>query len=294
MKTHRVLIIGASGLVGSNCLSFLRKQEGFEVEGTYFSFQLEGLHYFDTLNPENHENFDIKRYRPTHILHAGALTHVDYCESHEEESYLKTVQSTKNILKLAEKLASKVIYISTDYVFDGVAGPYDEEAQVNPLSIYAKHKLEAEILVRNQSPQNLILRVTNVYGDEVRNKNFVARLWEMGTNNEAATLNLPVDQYATPVNAADVAKALFLLIKDTKSGIYNIASTDFINRVQLAQKVMTHFQDAQVNIIAKHTSELDQPALRPLQGGLKSSKFLTEYPYFYFYSVDEYLVSKLL
>lgn len=293
MKPHRVLIIGASGLVGSNCLKYLRNQDDFEVKGTYFSFKIEGLHFFDTLNPDNSKNFDIESFKPTHILHAGALTHVDYCESHQEESYLKTVQSTKNILILAERLQSKVIYISTDYVFDGLSGPYDENAEVNPLSIYAKHKLEAEMLVRNQSPQNLILRVTNVYGDEARNKNFVARLFEMGTNNEEATLNLPVDQYATPVNALDVAKAFFLLLKDNKSGIYNIASTDYLNRVQLAQKVMSHFPNSQVSIIAKYTSDLNQPALRPLQGGLKSSKLLSEYPYFYFSGVDEYLFSKM-
>ena len=293
MKNYRILIIGASGLVGSNCLKYLRDQEEFEVEGTYFSFQLEGLHFFDTLNLDAADNFDIESFKPTHILHAGALTHVDYCESHEEESYLKTVQSTKNILQLAEKYASSVIYISTDYVFDGLAGPYDEEAKVNPLSVYAKHKLEAERLVRNQSSQNLILRVTNVYGDEARNKNFVARLLEMGMNKEGAILNLPVDQYATPVNAFDVAKVLYLLISDFKSGIYNIASTDYLNRVQLAQKVMIHFLGNHVSIIAKLTSELNQAALRPLHGGLKSAKFLSEYPHFYFTSVDEYLYSKI-
>jgi len=293
LKTYRVLIVGASGLVGSNCLDYLRKQKDFEVEGTFFSYQIEGLHFFDTLNLDKAENFRIEEFKPTYILHAGALTHVDYCESHQEESYLKTVQSTRNILSLAEKLDSRVIYISTDYVFDGLAGPYNEEAKVNPLSIYAKHKLEAEMLVRNQSPQNLIIRVTNVYGDEARNKNFVARLLEMGTNREEATLNLPVDQYATPVNALDVARALYLLIRDSKSGVYNIASTDYLNRVQLAQKVMRHFSDNQVSIISKFTSDLNQPALRPLQGGLKSAKFLTEYPYFYFSSVDEYLNSKI-
>lgn len=292
MKTHKILIIGASGLVGSNCLKYLQEQEAIEVEGTYFSFAIKGLHFFDTLNPDTAENFDIHSFKPTHILHAGALTHVDYCETHQEESYLKTVQATKNILELAKKYGSRVIYISTDYVFDGRDGPYNENAPVNPISVYASHKLEAEMLVRSQSVHNLIIRVTNVYGDEVRNKNFVARLLEMGMKNETATLNLPIDQYATPVNALDVAKALCLLIRDNKSGIYNIASTDYLNRVQLAEKVMNHFSGNQVSIIAKLTSELNQPAARPLQGGLKPAKFLSEYPYFYFSSIDEYLISK--
>lgn len=292
MKKYRILIIGASGLVGGNCLSYLSLQEDFEVAGTYFSFAANGLSFYDTLNPDNPENFDVESFKPTHILHAGALTHVDYCETHPDESELKTVQSTRNILRLAEKHKARIIYISTDYVFDGKAGPYDEEAEINPISVYARHKLEAEMLVRNQSPENLILRVTNVYGDEIRNKNFVARLFEMGQNHEKVTLNLPVDQYATPVNALDIAKALHLLIKDNKSGVYNIASTDFLNRVQLAQKIMNHFPVNEVSIIAKKTTGLNQAAPRPLMGGLKSEKFLSEYPYFYFSSVDEYLASK--
>jgi len=271
----------------------LGKQEDFEVVGTYFSFVTEGLHFYDTLNPENPANFDIEAFNPTHILHAGALTHVDYCEQHPDESYTKTVLSTKNIVTLADKFGASIIYISTDYVFDGKSGPYDESAPVNPISTYARHKLEAEEIVNKHSEENIILRVTNVYGDENRNKNFIARLLEMGLNKETAVLNLPVDQYATPVNALDIAKALYLLIKDIKRGIYNIASTDYLNRVQLAQKVLGHFPGNQVEIVAKLTRDLNQPAARPLQGGLKTSKFLSEYPYFYFSGVDEYLAEKL-
>lgn len=156
MKKYRVLIIGASGLVGGNCFKYLGQQEEFEVKGTYFSFVTEGLHFYDTLNSENPENFDIDSFNPTHILHAGALTHVDYCEQHPEESYTKTVLSTKNIIKIAESLKASIIYISTDYVFDGKSGPYDEKAEVNPISTYARHKLEADELVRKQSDKNLI------------------------------------------------------------------------------------------------------------------------------------------
>jgi dTDP-4-dehydrorhamnose reductase len=289
MKNLRTLIIGASGLVGGNCFKYLTEQKDIDVVGTYFSFPAPGLHYYDTLNPDNPSNFDIEEFKPTHILHAGALTHVDYCEQHPEESYTKTVTSTQNIIKIANRFDASIIYISTDYVFDGKSGPYDEQATVNPISTYARHKLEAEELVLSHSNKNLALRVTNVYGDEIRNKNFVARLWEIGSNREETTLNLPVDQYATPVNALDIAMALYLLIKDGKTGIYNIASTDYLNRVQLAQKVLNHFPNHKAGIIAKLTSELGQPAPRPLQGGLKAAKFISEYPLFYFASVDEYL-----
>jgi dTDP-4-dehydrorhamnose reductase len=294
LKNYRILIVGASGLVGSNCFKCLNQQEHFTIEGTYFKFSRPELHYYDTLNPGNPGNFDIKHFQPTHILHAGALTHVDFCEQNPAESYEQTVTSTRNILEIASETGAIVIYISTDYLFDGHSGPYDEKAVANPISVYGKHKLEAEQLVLSQSADNLVLRVTNVYGNEVRNKNFISRLLDLGIAQRESELNLPSDQYATPVNAWDIARALCLLIKDRKNGIYNIASTDYLNRVQLAEKILSKFPGHKVKINALQTELLKQHAARPLQGGLKSLKFLAEYPYFEFSSVDEYLNSKVL
>ncbi|MGZ5244653.1 MAG: sugar nucleotide-binding protein, partial [Bacteroidia bacterium] len=149
----RFLIIGASGLVGGNALRFLKEQHDVEVLGTHFSFATPETHFFDTLNLDNPENYPIANFKPTHILHAGALTHVDYCEEHPEESYMQTVQSTINVLQLAKAFSAKLIYVSTDYVFDGKAGPYDEEAIPNPINVYGKHKLEAEQLIQKDSPE---------------------------------------------------------------------------------------------------------------------------------------------
>ena len=290
----RILILGASGLVGGNCLSYFNECKGTKAAGTYFSFPAPGTHYYDTLNPDKPENFDVAGFKPTHILHAGALTHVDYCEQNPEESYLKTVESTKNAVKLANHFGAEIIYISTDYVFDGNDGPYDEHGKINPLSVYAKHKWEAEEYIRNHTQSSLILRITNVYGDEIRNKNFVSRLMKAAENKEDFTLKLPVDQYATPINGLDVAKAVYLLLKDNKKGVYHLASTDYVNRVQLAQKVLSYYPGHSVKIEAVFTRDLNQPAPRPLQGGLKAQKFLAEYPFFSFGSVDGYVSSRKL
>ncbi len=288
----RFLIIGASGLVGGNALRYLKQQENVEVLGTHFSFATPETHFFDTLNLDNPNNYPISDFKPTHILHAGALTHVDYCEEHPEESYRQTVQSTINVLQLAKAFSAKVIYVSTDYVFDGKSGPYDEEAIPNPINVYGKHKLKAEQLIQKDSSDHLILRITNVYGDEIRGKNFVSRLIEMAKSGEEVELKLPYDQYATPVNAMDVAKAFFQLCLYGKSGIYHIASTDYMNRVQLTQKVVKHFKNSRVQVKPFETRALLQKAKRPLQGGLKSAKFLGQNIDFYFASVDDYMYTK--
>lgn len=284
----KVFIVGASGLVGSNCLRYFTEQ-GWQVKGSYFSFPLEGLVYYNTLDPEDAANFGIPSWQPDVIVHCGALTHVDYCESHEEESYSKTVQSTKNLIALSQQCGAKMVYLGTDYVFDGYDGPYAEDAPVKPLSVYGRHKLEAEQAVLAEVPNSLVLRVTNVYGDEARGKNFVARIVQQCKDGIELTLKLPYDQFANPTNAADIAATMYLLLRDKKAGIYNIASTDYMNRVALALRVLKYFPGAKYNMEPISTASLAQPAARPLLGGFIMKKFSAEYPEYLFGNVDDYL-----
>ncbi len=288
----KILIIGASGLVGGNCLRYLSTQN-HDCIGTYFSYPAKDTVYYDTLNIENPDNFDLDAFAPEVIIHCGALTHVDYCEQHPEESERLTVQSTQNVIEIARKFSTKLIFISTDYIFDGENGPYDEEAIANPISVYGQHKWEAEELIKKSNLHHIILRITNVYGDEERGKNFVARIIEQATKGQHLTLKLPVDQYATPINAHDIARAINLLLKADEQGIYNIASTDYMNRVQLALRILKYFPKASYDLIPLTTQEMNPPAARPLQGGLKSNKFLSKYPNFLFSTVDEYVSEKV-
>jgi dTDP-4-dehydrorhamnose reductase len=288
----KLFIIGASGLVGGNCLKHFTEQ-GWQVQGSYFSFQTDETVFYDTLLPDHPENFDVKAYAPDVIVHCGALTHVDYCETHEEESYQKTVQSTINVIALAKECKARMVYLSTDYVFDGEHGPYREDAPVNPLSVYARHKLEAEQTVLRDIAHALVLRVTNVYGDELRGKNFVARIIDQCRNKQRLTLKLPYDQYASPANAFDIARAMFVLLRDNKEGIYHIGGTDYMNRVELAMRVLQYFPDADYDLIPISTAELKQPASRPLLGGFVKMKFSNEYPDFIFSNVDDYMAKQM-
>ena len=276
-------------MVGGNCLKYFSEQDDIEVKGTYFAYPTDNTEFFDTLNIDNAENFDIAAFSPDVIMHCGALTHVDKCETELDESYDKTVRSTENVIKLCKEHFAKMLYVSTDYVFDGHNGPYDEEAEVNPLSVYGRHKLMAEQLVTRGVPGSVVIRITNVYGDEERDKNFVTRIAKACISGEELSLKLPVDQYATPVNAHDVARALYLLARDKKFGIYNIASTDFLNRVELVEQILSHFPDNKITYKSVSTAELGQPAARPLKGGLITDKFMSEYPDFVFSTVDDYL-----
>jgi len=276
-------------LVGSNCLKYFEKQEDVKVVGTYYSYKTDNTVFFDTLEFNNPKNFDVDSFHPDLIMHCGALTHVDYCEANEEESYAKTVLSTINVTKLCNSCKARMIYVSSDYVFDGENGPYDENAKVNPISVYGSHKLEAEQAVLEQVPNSIVIRITNVYGDEERKKNFIIRIVDKILNGQPMELKLPVDQYATPVNAYDVARTLYLLARDKKAGIYNISSDDYLNRVELVEKIISHFPKNKISFESVTTEELKQAAPRPLKGGLINDKFKGEYPEFVFTSVDDYL-----
>lgn len=287
----KIFIAGASGLIGSNCLRVFNGTHCI-VTGSHYSYPTPETVAFNTLQPDHPDNFDIRNFKPDVILHCGALTHVDYCESHDQESFEKTVSSTRNLILLANSLNAKLIYISTDYVFDGLAGPYTEDAPAAPLSVYARHKLMAEEDVLRKAKNSLVVRVTNVYGHELRNKNFVMRLSDIITSGVVTTLRLPFDQFATPINALDVARAIWLLIQNDMSGIYHLASTDFMNRVQLAQRTSDRLSGANfLKIVPKATEELGQPAPRPLRGGLIASKFLNAFPDFRFSNLDDFLTS---
>lgn len=284
----KIFISGASGLLGGNCMQYFGSI-GWDVVGSHLSYPTPSTCFFDTLQPSHPDNFDVAAYGPDVILHCGALTHVDYCEQYPEESYEKTVRSTQNIIDLCKRTGARLVFVSTDYVFDGTDGPYRENAPVRPLSVYGQHKLEAERMAMDMLDHTLVIRITNVYGNELRGKNFVARIVQQCKDGQRLSLRLPYDQFASPTNALDIARALYVLIRDGKNGIYHICSSDYMNRVELALRVLSHFPDAEYNLEAISTEEMAQPAARPLLGGFVKQKFASEYPDFLFGTVDSYL-----
>jgi len=282
-----ILIIGGSGLIGSNINKVLSSNLNYnKITATHLSFPCNNTVYYDPLltAPDYIENT-----KWNVIINTGALTNVDFCEDNIDLSYRSTVESNKKLLDLAKRDQARFIYISTDYIFDGINGPYYEQDAPNPINIYGKHKLEAERLSITYS-NSLIIRVTNVYGDEIRKKNFLARIVNELNVGNTLTIDAAFDQLATPINALDVARAIDVLITDDKVGIYHLSSTDYMSRVQLLQKINQYFNN-RVNIIAKSTADLNQRALRPLSAGLIASKFRQEYPNFIFSNIDDYINS---
>ena len=288
----KVLVIGASGLVGRHCFQYLNKKN-IEVVGTHRSYEVPDTLFFD---PSLANCFDFlakKAFIPDAIIHCGALTNVDYCEDNQIESYNLTVKSTEVIADFCKKNRTKLIYLSTDYVFDGESGPYSEIDDINPINIYGKHKAEAEKIVSN-SDNNLIVRITNVYGEEERSKNFIAHLINIINSGEEKTFKLPYDQFATPIYAGDIAEMIYLLLKENKQGVYNLSSTDYYSRYQLAIKVKSYFNNSsRLNLEPISTKNMHQKAKRPLNGGLLNIKFSKQFPNFIYTNIDNFILKTL-
>jgi dTDP-4-dehydrorhamnose reductase len=285
----KILVVGASGLVGGNIVNELKKNK-VEYLGTHFSYPTDHTFFLNTQNLETliHHPL-ILNFVPDVIIHCGALTYVDKCEQEPKLSKELTVDSTENLIHLAKIYKAKFVYFSTDYVFDGEKGLYSEDEPKNPINVYGEHKALAEEIVINSGLDCLILRITNVYGNEIRGKNFVSRIIALSKANQESILKLPIDQFATPINASFIAFATYQLLINNFSGIFNISSTDFMNRVQLAESVLNYFPSEKILIERVETQFLNQAAKRPLLGGLLNKKLALALPNLKFTNLDDYL-----
>lgn len=264
----RTLVIGAAGQVGK-ALCSVCEAKGFEVYKT--SRRTPGMIPVDLADPLSIKAA-FKTARPELVFLCSAMTNVDGCERDPELARLINVEGTRTVVAEAAALHAKLVYISTEYVFDGSFGPYDEDAPVNPINVYGRTKLEAERLSLTL-PGALSIRTTVVYSYAPGTKNFLMQLVE---NHRTATrMRVPVDQYSNPTHAPDMAAAVFLLVEKGATGIYNVVGPDWINRYEFALMACKAFGFSDEFIESRTTAETGQTARRPLKAGLKTTKLVS-------------------
>ncbi len=266
MKNKKILIIGASGQIGGACLKELAFD--FEVHGTFFSHPKKGLMNLDFTDEAKISNI-MEKVRPDIVILTAALTNVDYCQTHEKEAELMNAHAVALVCNQCTKMGSRLVYISTDYVFDGKSGPYGENAKTSPINIYGKTKLKGEIEAM-KSKEWLIIRTGNVFDFGFDEKNFVVRLIERLRRGEEVLAQ--TDLYASPTLATHIAKGIKMLLLKGKSGIYNICGKETISRYELSLTVARFFNLDSTKIVPVKTTDMGSAALRPLKGGLRSDK----------------------
>jgi dTDP-4-dehydrorhamnose reductase len=266
----RALVIGASGQVGGHLLSQLNAR-GHAAVGTRFSYGSSSLPRLDVANLGGVQQA-IRDTEADAVLLPAGFTWVDGCEKDPARSALENVARPLAVARAAAEAGAVFVWWSTDYVFDGLGGPYSEDDAPAPLSVYGRDKLACERALVAEGLPALILRTTTVFGPEEQRKNFVLQVLAKARAGEK--LNVASDQFATPSYGPDVATATIELLEARARGIVHVAGPDFLDRAAFGRLACEVLGVDPAVIVARTTVELAAAAARPLRAGLKSEKLL--------------------
>jgi dTDP-4-dehydrorhamnose reductase len=262
---ERHLVLGATGQVGRELLRALADQ-GLEAIGSGLKNPADVA--VDLARPEDVARV-LDAVRPTVVWVAAALTHVDGCEADPHASLAINVRGPEAVASWARRHEARVVFFSTDYVFDGASGPYGEDDPTNPLSVYGRHKLWAEQRMLNILPGGvLVLRTCWVYGRGAAGQGFIDRL--VASLASGSRVRLPADQWGNPTAAPDLAAAAVDLLQRGASGVWHAAGPEWMSRAEWGMRVAKRFGVDASLIDPAPTSTLSQAAPRPLRGGLES------------------------
>ncbi len=267
---RKVLVIGASGLVG-RALVGVGRSLGHTVVGTFNSNPADGLVRMSLTDTTGLMAL-LESLSPDVIMVPGAVTNVDWAESHKDDTFACNTAPIQTIGSYARSRGSLVVFFSTDYVFDGRDGPYSEEAEKRPLSVYGWSKAVAEDILQESHARSLIVRTTWVYGSEPRGKNFVCRL--LRSLEGGQSILVPTDQFGSPTHALDLARKTWLLSDGGFMETFNVAGPQVMDRWSFAAMCASEFNFDPRSIVGVRTEELGQEARRPLKGGLLVHKLV--------------------
>lgn len=257
-----ILVTGVNGQLGYDVVKIL-KERNIEYAGIH-------RNKLDITDADAVDKY-IVDLKPECVIHCAAYTAVDKAEDDIQLCTKTNVYGTKNIAKACKKINSKMIYISTDYVFDGLGNhPFEIDGNIKPLSVYGKTKYEGELIVKEYLEKYFIVRISWVFG--INGNNFVKTMLRLGKQNES--LNVVCDQIGSPTYTADLAPLLCDMALSDKYGIYHATNEGYCSWAEFAEEIMkkAHIQ-CKINYIS--TSDYPTKAARPLNSRM-SKKSLVE------------------
>ncbi|MBN2354980.1 dTDP-4-dehydrorhamnose reductase [candidate division KSB1 bacterium] len=273
----RIVICGCNGLLGQKLMQAAPSAAevmGFDLQRQLVSQAGHGYKRLD-ITDRRALTGTIKAFAPDWIINAAAYNNVDGAESERELCWQINVKAVENLAYACRKAHARLVHVSTDYVFDGKEGPYDEEAVPNPIGFYGRSKLAGENVLRLAGIDFAIARTMVLYGraQGVR-PNFVTWLIARLQAGEGATI--VTDQYGNTTLSDELAAGLWAIVAKAKTGILNIAGREIIDRYHFALKIaeIFHLDAGLISPIA--TAQLVQAAPRPMRSGLVVDKALRE------------------
>ncbi|NBD27561.1 dTDP-4-dehydrorhamnose reductase [Paenibacillus glycinis] len=255
----RIIVTGANGQLGQELLALPGlQQEGISMLG----FGRGGL---DVTNLQNCREV-VKRYQADAVIHCAAYTAVDQAESEPAEAFRINAEGTRNIALAAREFGAKLVYVSTDYVFEGTASePYEESGETKPRTVYGKSKLAGEQEATAIGGRTFIVRTSWVYGKHGRN--FVETIRELAKTRDE--IRVVMDQLGSPTYTLDLAEFLIRLVRTEHYGIYHATGTGVCSWYQFAQAILEESGAAGVKLLPCTTADFPRPAPRPAYSVLR-------------------------
>ena len=280
----KILITGSNGLLGQKLVKLLANKDSITLlatsKGENRISNQSGYTYksVDITNQQEIESV-IDDFIPDTIINTAAMTNVDACEFNQTLCWDLNVNAVKYQIKAAEKHNSHYIHLSTDFVFDGLNGPYKEEDSPNPLSYYGESKYEAEKLVQEANTKWSIVRTIIVYGiaEEMSRSNIV--LWAKEALEKGNPLTIVDDQYRSPTLAEDLAMGCWLIAAKQATGVYHISGKDVMSIIELVNRVADFYNLDKSIVSPIASSSLNQSAKRPPKTGFILEKAFKELEY---------------
>ncbi len=218
----------------------------------------------------------ISSVKPDVVVHAAANTNVDGCESNRELAFLVNAEGTKNVALACQETGSVMIYISTDYVFDGAKDtPYTEEDEPHPINVYGESKLAGENHVKSILRRYYIVRTSWLFGKN--GKNFVDTILHLAKEKDEP--RVVDDQFGSPTYTLDLTKAISKLIEKPSYGYYHITNQGFCSWYDFAREILGLSRLNDIKVIPVSTKEIKRLANRPKYSVLSCQKFMNEFDY---------------
>jgi len=280
----KILVTGSNGLLGQK-LTFLIKQKGdyhliATGKGENRNPDKKGYQYqtLDITNPHDVQSV-MSAVKPDFVINTAAMTNVDQCEEEKEACWSQNVSAVSYLAKACKEQNAFFLHLSTDFIFDGSDGPYDEEAEPKPISYYGESKLAAEEILLKSEIDWAIARTVLVYGITPNMSRSNIILWVKKSLEQQKQIQVVNDQWRTPTLAEDLAMGCYLIIENNAKGIYNISGKDFLNPYQMAVMTAEFFELDQTYITETDGSKFKQKAKRPPKTGFIIDKAINDLGY---------------
>jgi dTDP-4-dehydrorhamnose reductase len=274
-----ILVTGANGLLGQHLIQLLLTATDWQVTGTgkgpcrlpvaqngRFNYQ-----QLDITDGPAAFNFYLQA-KPGMVIHAAAQTQVDDCEQNPVACWNINVTATRFLTEAAKKIRPFFIFVSTDFVFDGAAGPYSETAVPSPVNYYGSSKLAGEKEVLTSGLDAAVVRTCLVYGHTHNGSRSNIISWVKNNLEQGRHIKVVNDQWRTPTLVQDLAKGILLIAQKRATGIFHISGKEMLTPYDMAMATANYY-GLDTTLIERVTAgTFSQPAQRPPKTGFDISK----------------------